>query len=68
MNAGESKGRRGGFHEAAIGLGIFIGPGAGVLALHLFPQYSNAATWGISALLMIGLVIFLQARMRGRTA
>lgn len=68
MDAGESKGKRGGFHEAAIGLGIFIGPGAGALALHMFPQYANAATWGISALLVIGLGIFLQARIRGRTA
>ena len=68
MDAGESKGKRGGFHEAAIGLGIFIGPGTGVLALNLFPQYANASTWGISALLVIGLVIFLQARIRGRTA
>jgi predicted MFS family arabinose efflux permease len=68
MDAGESKGKRGGFHEAAIGLGIFIGPGAGVLALYLFPQYAHAATWGISVLLAIGLVIFLQARIRGKAA
>lgn len=68
MNAGESKGKRGGFHEAAIGLGIFIGPSTGVLALHFFPQYSNAATWGMSALLVIGLIIFLQTRIRGRVA
>jgi MFS family permease len=65
MDAGESKGRRGGFHEAAIGLGIFMGPGTGVLALHFFPQYSNAATWGMSTLLVLGLIIFIRARLRG---
>ncbi len=34
MDAGESHGKGGGIHEAAIGLGIFIGPTAGVAALH----------------------------------
>lgn len=66
MDAGESKGKRGGFHEAAIGLGIFMGPATGVLALHFFPQYSNSATWGMSALLAAGLVLFIGARLRWR--
>jgi predicted MFS family arabinose efflux permease len=66
MDAGESKGKRGGFHEAAIGLGIFIGPSAGVVALQLFPHHANAATWGMSALLAVGLALFLAIRVRDR--
>jgi MFS family permease len=66
MDVGESKGKRGGFHEAAIGLGIFIGPVAGVSALRMFPQWPDAGIWGISALLVAGLGIFLCVRYRGR--
>jgi MFS family permease len=67
MDLGESKGKGGGLHEAAIGLGIFIGPTAGVAALQLFPQYPNAGTWGISALLAVGLLLFLLVRYRSRS-
>jgi predicted MFS family arabinose efflux permease len=58
MDGGQSKGKHGGFHEAAIGLGVFIGPTAGVTALHFFPRQANAETWGISALLVVGLLLF----------
>jgi predicted MFS family arabinose efflux permease len=64
MDLGESKGSRSGFHEAAIGLGIFIGPVAGVAGLKLFPQEANAATWSIAALLVCGLGLFLYIRAR----
>jgi hypothetical protein len=66
MDAGESKGKRGGFHEAAIGLGIFIGPMAGVGAMRLFPNHPNADTWGIALLLLVGLAIFCAIQVRGR--
>ncbi|HEX3798042.1 MAG TPA: MFS transporter [Verrucomicrobiae bacterium] len=58
MDGGESKGKKGGFHEAAIGLGIFIGPTTGV-ATHHFLRQPNSETWGISALLILGLILFL---------
>jgi predicted MFS family arabinose efflux permease len=64
MDAGESKGKTGGLHEAAIGLGIFIGPSFGVAALHFFPHQSEAGTWGMAALLVIGLLLFLAIRLR----
>jgi predicted MFS family arabinose efflux permease len=62
MDAGASKGKRGGFHEAAIGLGIFIGPGTGVAALHAFPNVPHAGVWAMSALLVLGLGLFLYVR------
>ena len=65
MDLGESKGKGGGLHEAAIGLGIFIGPTAGVAALHFFPKHENAGTWGMGALLLVGLLLFLIVRIRG---
>lgn len=66
MDVGESRGKRGGFHEAAIGLGVFIGPAAGFGALQAFPGRPNAGTWSISALLVMGLGLFLWTKVRKR--
>jgi predicted MFS family arabinose efflux permease len=66
MDTGASKGKEGGIHEAAIGLGIFLGPAAGVSALQIFPHQPNAGTYNIGGLLILGLVIFLLAQMRNR--
>jgi MFS family permease len=55
MDAGAAKGEHGGLHEAAIGLGIFVGPAVGATALTLLPQYSNAGVFAVSGLLLIGL-------------
>ena len=38
MDVGETKGEHGGFHEALIGLGIFLGPAVGASTLRLFPS------------------------------
>jgi MFS family permease len=65
MDAGESRGRRGGFHEAAIGIGTFAGPAVGATALQLQPAHANAGTWAISALLLLGVVPFIVIRWRG---
>jgi len=64
MDAGESKGKGGGIHEAAIGLGTFLGPAAGVAALHYFPGQMHALTITICGLLVIGLLLFLWIRCR----
>ena len=66
MDVGELKGKSGGLHEAAIGLGVFIGPTAGVTALHFFPQQANSGTWGIGALLVVGLLMFLVVQYRSK--
>ena len=68
MDTGASKGKEGGIHEAAIGLGIFLGPAAGVTALQIFPTHHNAGTYNIGGLLILGLVVFLWTQARNRTA
>jgi MFS family permease len=65
MDVGESRGRRGGFHEGAIGLGTCAGPAVGVIALQTLPSHPNAGTWAISTLLMLGLIPFLLIRRKG---
>jgi MFS family permease len=62
MDTGSSSGKKGGFHEAAIGLGIFLGPGTGVAALYVLPNNANVATWAMSGLMVIGLFLFLWVR------
>ncbi len=62
MDVGERKGEHGGIHEAAIGVGNFIGPAVGAAALHVFPEQRNSATWAVSGLLAAGLPVLLWLR------
>lgn len=55
MDAGDTKGEHGGVHEAAIGLGIFVGPAIGATALTLLPNIPNAGILAVSGLLLAGL-------------
>ena len=64
MEAGASGTRKGGIHEAAIGLGICAGPAVGFGALRLFPGHTNAGTWNIGIALVLGLFLFLITRFR----
>jgi MFS family permease len=57
MDAGESKGTHGGFHEAAIGIGIFLGPATGAAALKLLPDVQKSGIWTVSGLLCLGLLM-----------
>jgi len=66
MDAGVSRSKSGGIHEAAIGLGIFLGPAAGAAGLYFFPTNPNAGTWNITALLIAGLFLFLIVKFRQR--
>ncbi len=54
MNASEEKGTHGGFHEAIIGTGLFIGPACGAASLFFFPSLA-IATWPVTGLLISGL-------------
>jgi predicted MFS family arabinose efflux permease len=54
MDASETKSEHGGIHEAAIGLGNFIGPGMGAAALYWVPQYANSGAIAVSVLLLGG--------------
>jgi predicted MFS family arabinose efflux permease len=67
MNAGDTKGEHGGIHEAAIGVGMFIGPATGATALHFVPSQPQAATWAVSALLVAGLAGVVWRKWRSNT-
>lgn len=59
MNVGEAKGEHGGMHEAAIGAGIFVGPGLGAAALHWRPDHPDSGTWAVSLALCAGMLALL---------
>ncbi len=64
MDVGETKGEHGGFHEAAIGAGIFGGPAVGAASLYFFPAQANMNAWAVSALLLGGWAWLLVLRYR----
>jgi predicted MFS family arabinose efflux permease len=55
MDASKAKGEHGGIHEAAIGVGNFVGPAVGAASLQFLPQYTSAAALAVSGLLAVGL-------------
>jgi MFS family permease len=55
MDVGEASSEHGGFHEAFIGAGIFLGPATGAAALTFAPGAPNAFIWAVSGLLVLGL-------------
>lgn len=66
MNVGEAKGEHGGFHESAIGAGIFGGPAIAWAALHFFPNRPNSGTLAVTTALVLGLAGLLAMRHRSR--
>lgn len=66
MDVGETKGEHGGFHEAALGSGLFVGPLLGAGALHLFPAHPASAAWAVSGLLALGAVALCGLHERGK--
>lgn len=60
MDVGETKGEHGGFHEAALGAGICIGPAVGAVSLRFFPSQANMHAWAVAGLLIVGLVWLLR--------
>jgi len=65
MDGGPAKSEHGGIHEAAIGLGNFVGPAIGAAALWLAPESANAGAWAVSGLLALGLGGLLRLRQNG---
>jgi len=55
MHGSEAKGEHGGIHEAAIGLGNFVGPALGAVSLWAFPHVANIGAMAVSGLLLTGL-------------
>jgi hypothetical protein len=64
MDVGDTKGEHGGIHEAAIGLGICLGPAVGAAALYLAPTQPHAGVLGVTALLVVGLAGLIGLRVR----
>ena len=54
MDASETKSELGGIHEAAIGLGNFVGPAVGAVSLQYFPGVPHSSTLAVSGLLLCG--------------
>jgi len=67
MDAGETKGEHGGFHEAAIGAGSCAGPAAGAAALYLNPTNPHTSAYAAGALLLVGLGGLIWMRLRHST-
>ena len=62
MDVGDTKGEHGGFHEAALGLGIGVGPAVAAGSLCVFPAQPNANTWAVTLLLAGGLAWLMVLR------
>jgi MFS family permease len=61
---GETQGEHGGLHEAAIGIGICVGPAVGAAALQWFPQHSNNGVFAVTVLLVCGLAGLVGLRIK----
>ena len=59
MHVGDTKGEHGGFHEAAIGAGIFAGPMIGALATQFVPWLNQAGVWFVGAGITVGQAVIL---------
>ncbi len=62
MDVGETKGDHGGFHEAAIGVGVFSGPVVGAAAQWVMPGSTAAAACAVSLVLLGGFAGLLWLR------
>lgn len=66
MDVGTAKAEHGGWHEAMIGVGIFLGPAVGALSLTLFPAVAWATAAAVSLVLVAGLAGLGHIWRRGR--
>lgn len=66
MDLGDTRGEHGGLHEAALGVGVFVGPAIGASALQVAPGLPNAGMWTVSGLLILGLAGLGLLRWKGR--
>jgi len=66
MHVGETKGEHGGFHEAALGAGIFGGPAIGAASLYFFPGRPMSSVIGVAGALAVGFGWLLAIRRKSR--
>jgi predicted MFS family arabinose efflux permease len=62
MNVTENHGSNAGFHEAMIGVGLFIGPAVGCATLYLVPTAIGIGVWSVGGLLCTGFSSLLFVR------
>ena len=67
MDASEERGAHGGFHEALIGIGLFVGPAVGATSLAMVPSMSGAGALSVSGLLVVGFSGLLVLRPRRKS-
>jgi predicted MFS family arabinose efflux permease len=61
---GETQGEHGGLHEAAIGIGVCVGPAVGAAALQWLPAHSNNGVFAVAILLLGGLAGLIGLRVK----
>lgn len=61
---GETQGEHGGLHEAAIGIGVCVGPAVGAAALQWMPAHSNNGVYAVTVLLLGGLGGLIGLRLK----
>jgi MFS family permease len=66
MHVGETKGEHGGFHEAAIGLGIFGGPTIGAASAYIYPHGTQSSIFGVTLAITVGFAALLIVRYKGK--
>jgi MFS family permease len=66
MDVGEARAENGGIHEAVIGIGSFVGPTVGAVALQFFPRQIHAGALAVSGVLTIGLGVLVAIWARAR--
>jgi len=56
MNVSKGRSTNAGIHEAVIGVGLFMGPAIGALALYLSPAAASIGAWSVGGLLCTGFI------------
>ena len=62
MNVTENHGSNAGFHEAMIGVGLFVGPAVGAATFYLAPTAIGIGVWSVGGLLCAGFSSLLFVR------
>ncbi|MBA4392285.1 MAG: hypothetical protein C0407_01915 [Desulfobacca sp.] len=66
MNVSKGRSTNAGIHEAVIGVGLFMGPAIGALALTLSPAAASIGAWSVGGLLCTGFLgLFLIRKRKG---
>ena len=65
MDIGEAGAEHGGLHEAAIGIGILVGPAIGSISLYTMPDKPHISTYSIAVLLTCSMFWLVAVYLKG---